>query len=82
MFAFALVAFAVGCGAFISTASDLRMSNSKPKPMTSPLFTTNGLLRLIVTDEVDSMAGGVLVAVRLLIVGRFGGLVCGFVTLS
>jgi hypothetical protein len=66
---------------FISTASDFRMSNSKPKAIASPAFTTNGLLRLNLTVEVDSVAGGVVVDVRLLIVGRVGGVVCGFVTL-
>jgi hypothetical protein len=55
---------------FISTASDFRMSNSKPKAIASPAFTTNGLLRLNLTVDV-----------RLLIVGRVGGVVCGFVTL-
>src|SRR5580693_4329393 len=66
---------------FISSASDFRMSNSKPKPTTSPMLTVNGLLRLIVTVDIESVAGGVVEEVSELIVGRVGGFVCGFVTL-
>jgi hypothetical protein len=45
------------------------------------MLTVNGLLRLIVTVDIESVAGGVVEEVSELIVGRVGGFVCGFVIL-
>jgi hypothetical protein len=67
---------------FPSSATDFRISNSKPKLTTSPGFTTSGLARSIFTLNVVSDSWGLDCGVlsRVLRVGRVGGFVCGFAT--
>src|ERR1700724_1450922 len=59
---------------------ECRRSKSKDKPMISPAFTVNGVLRLMVTDDCARVTAGEVVPFKVVIVGRVGGVVCGLVT--
>src|SRR5256885_9538869 len=67
----------------LSTAIDLRRSNSNFKPMMFPVLTTKGVDRGIVTLDCVRVAAGEVVPFSVLIVGRAGGFtfkypICGF----
>ena len=58
---------------------ECRRSKSKDKPMISPAFTVNGLLRLMDTEDSARVTAGEVAPFKVVIVGRVGGEVCGFV---
>src|SRR2546421_4794125 len=71
----------------LSTAIDLRRSNSNFKPMMFPVLTTKGVDRGIVTLDCVRVAAGEVVPFSVLIVGRAGGVtfkypICGFASLA
>src|SRR2546430_14006858 len=71
----------------LSTAIDLRRSNSNFKPMMFPVLTTKGVDRGMVTLDCVRVTAGEVVPFSVLIVGRAGGVtfkysICGFASVA
>src|ERR1700733_229497 len=63
-----------------STATESFRSKSNARPMTALALTVSGLVRFTVADDCVSDAAGDVVEFNVVIVGRVGGVVWGFVT--
>src|ERR1700722_2172320 len=65
---------------FASTATEFARLKSNDRPMTALALTVSGLARFTETDDCVSDAAGDVVEFNVVIVGRVGGVVWGFVT--